>query len=126
MKISFGEGKYDSVVELIRRKTFAKHAMAIVIDGNKGHGFAIHVGGVTQPERIANTQRMIVAVAQVGQALVHGLTRLTAMNEAQVIQAMRDESASGNPVVQPFDMQPSPPRCTHCGANLPTPEPGAN
>jgi len=127
MRIRFGEGKYDHVVALIRRKTNAKHAMAVVLDGNKGHGFAIHVGGVTQPERIVNTKRMIVAIAQLGSALVEGLSRLREMTPEQVMQAMHDEQRGNDPTVrvEPFDLEPSPPRCTHCGANLPTPTPPA-
>lgn len=99
MRVRFGEGKYDSVVDLIRRKTHAKHALAIVIDGSKGHGFAVHLGGVTQSERIENTKAMVNALAQVGKALIDAIDRMESMTERDVAQAMRDESVGNDPAI---------------------------
>jgi len=115
MKIKFGEGKYDNTVQKVRSMTNAKHALTIVLGGDRGDGFSIHIGGVTREERIENTKRMIVAVAHLGRALVAGIELLTKQTLDQIKDDLIVEAAE-------FEMQPSPDRCPHCGANLPVPD----
>lgn len=112
--VKFGEGKYDNTVALVRQATKAKHALTIVLDGDRGSGFALHIGGVTREARIQNTKQMIVALAQIGRGLLNGIAVLEQVPEAQAQELLAS--------AQPFDLQPSPERCPQCGATLPPPD----
>ena len=38
-----GTGKYDKLCTLVRKRSRAKGAMVIIIEGDKGHGFSCQV-----------------------------------------------------------------------------------
>lgn len=103
----FGEGAYDNTVTKVRAMTHAKHALTVILDGDRGSGYAVHISGMTMGERIEATKHLVVVVAQLGRALVNGIERLTGMTTEQVMRAMRDVEAA--------ELSP---RCPHCGSSL--------
>lgn len=116
LAIKFGEGKYDNTVAKVRAMTNAQHALTLVLGGDRGDGFAVHVGGTTRETRLANTRRLIVAIAQLTQALMNGVKHVEGISRAELLDLTAAEHRGETPTIE---LQPSPARCAHCGGTLP-------
>lgn len=114
---TFGEGKYDNTVMKVRTMTNARHALTIILDGDRGSGFALHISGMTAEDRLRDTKRMVAAIAHIGRGLIEGIEQVMGCTQEQAMQDLQ--------VNDGFRMEPSPTRCVHCGGTL-RPNPGGH
>lgn len=54
-----GPGKYDDLVTLVREKTGAAGVLLIVLDGNKGSGFSVHLATHSEIDSMLQTVRLL-------------------------------------------------------------------
>lgn len=81
--MAFGAGKYDALATLVRRKAMAQVAMVIVVNGNKGSGFATQMGANNGWDAALTTRTLAKALRHIADQM-----EKDALGMAQAAQAI--------------------------------------